>query len=152
MTPQHSHHPYILCHLANYAHHKTTCTLLAYSHPLNNQTRHLPTAHSTAFHIQDISHVQQYNKISQHNLHSNMPYRLSTACALHSFCIQDRPYLPCSVAIALQPPKTQLTLHSHQHALNMHPALPNPLPSTTLLCTQLTQGIVGKMAQDVGMV
>ena len=79
-------------------------------------------------------------------------YRLSTACALHSFCIQDRPHLPCSVAIALQSPKTQLTLHSHQHALNMHPALPNPLPSTTLLCTQVTQGVVGKMAQDVGMV
>ena len=30
-----------------------------------------------------------------------------------------------------------------------HPVLPNPLPSTTLLCTQLTQD---KMAQDLGMV
>ena len=34
----------------------------------------------------------------------------------------------------------------------MHPALPSSLPSTTLLCTQQTQSIVGKMAQDVGMV
>ena len=33
-----------------------------------------------------------------------------------------------------------------------HPALPTPLPSTTLLCTQLTQGTVGKMAQTVEMV
>ena len=77
-----------------------------------------------------------------------MPYRLSTACALYSFCIQDRPYLPSSAAFALQPLETQLTLHAHQQTLNMHPALPNPLPSTTLLCTQLTQGTVGKMAQD----
>ena len=28
------------------------------------------------------------NTISWHNLHSNIPYRLGTACALHSFCIQ----------------------------------------------------------------
>ena len=33
--------------------------------------------------------------------------------------------------------------------INMHPALPTPLPSTTLLYSQQTQGIVGKMAQDV---
>ena len=114
-----SHHPYILCHFANYAHHKTTCTL-AYSHPLNNQTRHSPllTPQPSAY---KISAMFSSNKISQHNLHSNMPYRLSTACGLHSFCIQDRLYLPCSVAIALQPPKIQLTLHAHQHgiALNM---------------------------------
>ena len=32
-----------------------------------------------------------------------------------------------------------------------HPALPNSLPSTTLLCAQLAQGIVSKMAQDVGL-
>ena len=32
-----------------------------------------------------------------------------------------------------------------------HPGLPTSLPSTTFLCTPLTQGIVGKMAQDVGM-
>ena len=32
-----SHHPYILCHFANYAHHKTLYMHLAYSYGLNEQ-------------------------------------------------------------------------------------------------------------------
>ena len=50
------------------------------------------------------------------------------------------------------PQLTQFTLHAPQHALHAHPALLTPLPSTTLLCTQLTQGTVGKMAQAVSIV
>ena len=62
------------------------------------------------------------NKSSQHNSDFNMPYKLSNAHGLHSFCIQDRPDLPCSVVIKLQPPTTGL-LHAHQHALHTHAAL-----------------------------
>ena len=54
-----------------------------------------------------------------------MPYRPSTACEIHSFCIQDRPYLPCSVAIVLQQPTTQPTLHAHQYALHTQHYPPN---------------------------
>ena len=40
---------------------------------------------------------------------------------------------------------THNTTHSScTSTCTTHPAIPNPLPSATLLCTQLTQGIVGK--------
>ena len=44
--------------------------------------------------------------------------RLSTTHAFqYSFCIQDRPHLPCSVVIKLQLPTAGLP-HAHQHALH----------------------------------
>ena len=55
------------------------------------------------------------------------------------------------IGLKLQPPTTQCALQECQPALT-YAALPTPLPSTTLLCTQQMQSIVGKMAQDVGMV
>ena len=58
--------------------------------------------------------------------------------------------MPCSVAIKLQPPTT--THSPYMSTCTTHSVLPTPLPSTTLLCTQQIQGIVSKMAQDVGMV
>ena len=42
---------------------------------------------------------------------------------------------PCSVATTLHPPTTLHTPHAHQHACTTHPTI---LPSTTLLCTQLS--------------
>ena len=89
--------------------------------------------------VQDICHVQQqYNSL--HNIHSNTPYRLSTACALHSFCVQDRPYLPCSVVIALEQPTAQLTLHAHQHALPTHEDYPSQcLPPPPMHANQQRQ-------------
>ena len=74
---------------------KTTCKLL-YLHLIKNQTKHSPmlTLQPSAY---KISATFSCNKISQHNLHSNILFRLSTACALYNFCMQDRPYLPCSV-------------------------------------------------------
>ena len=67
-------------------------------------------------------------------------------CSLHSLLLSENPHLPrlpCSVAIKLQPPTTQLTLHACQHALHtQHYPL---LPSTTFLFTQQTE-------QDVGIV
>ena len=102
---------------------------------------------------------------SQHNWHSSMPYRPSTAHAFHSFCTQDRPYLPCYWAwqvwsilcafvqvwsalctwaaepgrYAITQPTLHVCHHAHQDALYMHPALPIQLPSTILLCTKHEQ-------------
>ena len=53
-------------------------------------------SHSRAFHIKGSTCVRlSSNKSSQHNWHFNMPNRCSTAHAIHSFCIQNRPHLPC---------------------------------------------------------
>ena len=73
------------------------------------------------------------NESSQHNLHYNMPYKISIAHGLHNFGIQDRSHLPCSVVIRLQPPTTWF-LHAHQHAIHTHPTA----LSTTLLCPPIT--------------
>ena len=68
-----------------------------------------------------------------------MPYRPSTAHALHTFCIQDWSYLPCSVTTIYCsfPQRNSLSM-----PMNMHytPTTTHPTAST-LLCTQLTQGI-----------
>ena len=102
---------------------------LACSHPLKENMA-LSNAHSTVFHI-FISAMFISDKISKHNLHSNMPHRLSTAHALHSFCIQDWSYSPCSVATALQPSTTYLTSHAHQHVLyTQHYPPPPPMHTT----------------------
>ena len=71
------------------------------------------TTHSTASRIQDMPLWQQ-----QHNLHSNMPYRLSTACAVLSFCIQE--YLPCSLAIkySSDPQRNSLSMHINMHYIH----------------------------------
>ena len=64
--------------------------------------------------------------------------------------INDDPCLPCS--------ETHNITHSPcTSKCTTHPPLPTPLPSTTLLCTQLTNTkhiciSGGKMAQGVGMV
>ena len=94
----------------------------------------LSTAHSIAFHIKDNPHLPHSSAIKfRNNLNSQHTIRSITA---HSFSIQDRLYLPCLVATTLQPPTTQHnTLHAHQCA--QHTAIPSPLPSTTLLYTQL---------------
>ena len=99
----------------------STCTL-AYSHPTNqcstsflsHNTAHtshkstcmvipdsLCTAHSTTLHMytrQPTYAMFGSNKSLQHNSHSNMEYRPSTASVPpHHLHIQDRSYLLCSV-------------------------------------------------------
>ena len=57
-------------------------------------------------------------------------------CSLHSLLyirqpispVPSLPHLRCSVAIMLQPPTTQLTLHACQHALHTQHYLPHYLP------------------------
>ena len=110
----------------------STCTL-AYPHPLKQCiTIHkqdiyvaLLTPQPSTYKKTHVCHVQQQQNFTTCNLHSNVPYRLSTARASHSFCIQDRPHLPCSLAIKLQPHTIQL-LHALQHALHTRAALPTP--------------------------
>ena len=127
MTPQYFHTAPTSCAILPSIMHTTkltTCTL-AYSHPLNRWitthqqgTQHC-SLHSLLCTWQPICDMFNSNKSSQHNSDFNMPYKLSNAHGLHSFCIQDRPDLPCSVVIKLQPPTTGL-LHAHQHALHTH--------------------------------
>ena len=70
----------------------------------------LSTAHSTSLLYTRLSAMSS-NKSLQHNLHPNMPYRLSTA---HSFCIQHRPYwLLCSVA--MKPQHNPFSVHDNMH-------------------------------------
>ena len=72
-------------------------------------------------------------------------------CSLHRLLHIRQLYLPCllcSVAIKLRPPTIQVTLHACQHA----PHYPlNCLPQPYYAHSKCNWGIVGKMAQDVGM-
>ena len=112
--------------------------------------------HSFPHKTQPISAMFSTNKILQHNLNSNIPYRSRTAHAL----------------LFLHTGKTDHICHAHHsnYIAATHniiqsactstcttvSVLPTPLSSTALLCTQLTNTkdyvIHGKMAQDVGMV
>ena len=65
-----------------------------------------------------------------------MAYRPSTAHALHSFYIQDRPYFPCSVAARFSC-HHNITHSPCTSTCTTHPTLHILLPSTTLLGTQL---------------
>ena len=66
-TTTHSHHPYILCHFANYAHQKTLYMHLAYSHPLNEYGTQHCSVHSFPHKRKSISAMFSTDKISQHN-------------------------------------------------------------------------------------
>ena len=128
----------------------STCALV-YSHPLNIQIRQSPlfTSQPSAY---KISAMFSSNKISQHNLYSNMPYRLSTTCALHMQLLHTRQTISAMLSSNYFAATHNKTHSPCTSTCTTYPALPNPLPSTTILCTQLTQGILGKMAQDVGIV
>ena len=65
------HHPYIFYHFANYAHHKTFYTHLAYSHTLNEHCTQHCSLHSLVHKRKSISAMFSINKISQHNLLQN---------------------------------------------------------------------------------
>ena len=86
------------------------------------------------------------NNSSQRNSHSNMPYRLNTA--LHTFCIPDTPYLPCSVAVKLQPP----TMFSCTSTFTTHPCTTNPtvFHNSPMHANKKKTHTHSKMAQDVG--
>ena len=84
-----------------------------------------PSAHSTAFHIKDNPYLLCLAAIKFHNVTytPTCHTRPTTAHGLHIFCIQDRPYLPCSVQ--------QLHCsHPQLHSLSMHTYI-HYTPSTT---------------------
>ena len=91
----------------------TSCAILPtmynrklFTHSLNEHGTQRCSLHSLPHRRQSTSATFISNKISQHNLNSQHTIQSITA---HSFCIQDRLYLPCSVATTLQPPTTQHT-------------------------------------------
>ena len=122
MTPQHFYTVPIAtpCAIfANCAHHKiNSLHALSYMHLMNKV---LSIAHYTAFH-RPISAMFSSNKISHHNLNSNIPYRPSTAHALHSFSIQARHTIPASSYIVY-------ALHTQHYP--PHTAFHNPPLHTT---------------------
>ena len=123
----------------------------------------LGIANSTVFH-QSISTMFSSNKISQHNLNSNIPhrpyipYRPNTAHGLHSFCIQARQttsamlrivstlYIAATLNITHYPCTSTCT-----PSTTYHTGFHNPL-HTTNKHTKHVCVSGGKMAQDVGMV
>ena len=101
--------------------------ILSWHSPAFLHTRYLPRSAPIQFH--DIT------------WHYNMPYRLITACALRPQLVHtNRPYLLCSVAIALysNPQHNLLSMHAHS-TCTTHPAPPNPQPSIVFLCTNTRQ-------------
>ena len=75
----------------------TTNFTLASSHPLkecyhNKAPSTACSLHSPLHKRQTIGDMFSSNKSSQHNLHFNIPYKLSTAHILYSICTQDRPH------------------------------------------------------------
>ena len=106
-----------------------------------------------------ISAIFSSNKISQHNLiklqHTTQTQHCScTAQFLHTVKTDHICHAQYSNYIAAT---HNITHSSCTSTCTTHPPLPTPLPSTTLLCTQLTNTkhicVSGsKMAQDVGTV
>ena len=86
-------YPYILCHFANYAHHKTLYMQISIFTPTKWMHNHTSTStqhcslHSLLHTQPPISTKFSSNKSPQRNPHPIMQYRSSTAYTLHSFCI-----------------------------------------------------------------
>ena len=124
----------------------------------------LSIAHSTVLH-RSISAMFSSNKISQHNLNSNIPYRPysyvsyvpyrpSTAHGLHSFRIQARQTISAILSIArtLYIAATHNITHSPcTSTCTHHTAFHSPLHTTNKHTKHICVS-GGKMAQDVGMV
>ena len=146
-------YPYILGHFADYAPHKTLYMHLVYSCALNEQGTQL-TPQSSIDPYLPCSAAVKFHNITY--TPCNIPYRPSTP----KFCTQARQAICAmlSIATTLFIAATHNITHSPcTSTCTTHPATPTTLPSTTLLCTQLTNtkhiGLSGgKMAQDVGMV
>ena len=128
-TPQHIHTIPTSCAILPTMHNKKLFT-----HSLNEHSTQHCSLHSLPHKRQSTSGSATFSSsnISQHNLNQHTIQSITA----HSFCVQDRLYLPCSIATIHCSHLQHNTLHAHQHA--QHTAIPFPLPSTTLLCTQPT--------------
>ena len=100
-SPQHIHTIPTSCAILPTMHNKKLFT-----HSLNEHGTQHCSLHSLPHKRQFTSATFISNKISQHNLN---PQHTIQSITTHSFCMQDRLYLQCSVATTLQPPTTQHT-------------------------------------------
>ena len=99
---------WVLCTLQNSLH----AFSLFYMHWINKV---LSFAHSSLIHIKTT--MLSSNKISQHNLNSNIPHRPSIAQAVHSFCMQSRQTISAMLSLATtlqQPTTTHPTTKKHK--------------------------------------
>ena len=119
-----------------------------FTHSLNEHSTQHCSLYSLLYKRESTSAAFISNKILQYNLNSQHTIRFITA---HNFSIQDRLYLPCSVATTVQPPTTQ-----HTPCTSMCTTHSNTLPTTfhnpPMHTTNKHKHTVGKMAQHVGMV
>ena len=70
-----SHHPYILCHFANYTHHKTLYMHIGLFHPLNEcianyKTTHIAMSYSAATKVHSTYHTPTIHTESALLMHS----------------------------------------------------------------------------------
>ena len=125
-TPQHIHTIPTSCAILPTIHNKKLFT-----HSLNEHGTQHCSLHSLPHKRQSTFATFISNKISQHNLNSQHTIQSITA---HSFCIQDRLYLPCLVATTLQPPTTQHTPYTSMcttHSNTLPTTFHNPSMHTT---------------------
>ena len=126
ITPQYFHTIPMSCAILRTAHHKTLHMLIGLFTSTTGMHNYTPTRHSTLLTQQPSPCKTTVCAMFSSNKSSDTltchTCRLSTAYALYSFCIQDRPHLPCWLSS-----NPQHDFHAHQHALS--------LPSTTLQIT-----------------
>ena len=96
-------------------------------------------------------HINMHNTLHAHQHAQHTP--CTSTCTTHSMHInmhntlhahQHAQHTPCTSTCTTHSMHINMhnTLHAHQHAQHaqhaQHTAIPSPLPSSTLLCTQLT--------------
>ena len=128
-TPQHIHTIPTPCAILPTIHNKKLFT-----HSLNEHSTQHCSLHSLPHKRQSISATFISNKILQHMYLKLPTYHMTHHCSQFLHTRQTIPAMLSSNYIAA----THNTTHStaHQHA--QHTAIPSPLPSSTLLCTHLT--------------
>ena len=144
MTPQHIYTIPTSCAILPTMHNKETL----YTHSLNEHGTQHCSLHSLPHKRRSTSATFISNKILQHNLNSQHTIPSITA---HSFCIQDRLYLPCSVATTLQPPTTCTTHSMHINVHNTQQYPPHYLPQPSYSHNYQTQNIIGKCRDGVNV-
>ena len=107
MTPQYHHTIPISCVILPTTDTTKLSHALSLPTPTNKHGMHHCSFHSLPHKRQSISAMFSSSKF--HNITYTRRHHTGPALfmhRLHSFCIQDKPYLPCSVATTLQPPTT----------------------------------------------
>ena len=107
---------------------------LSLSYPLNEHSTQHCSLNSLLHKRQSMSSPA----IKFHNNYSNIPYRPSSCTPVSEF--EDRPYKLCHAQYSNYIAATHnISLcYAHQHVLHTQHYPPHALPSTILLCTQLT--------------